>query len=117
MSSPDIKAGLRAEYRDLVIEWDAAKANAAEANRIFDRLHQCYKRLRHSDAGRSAIAGLLDDPVTAVRLSAATHSLAWQPVEAQSVLEEIERQPSGLYAVDAKWTLRSFRQGKLNLDW
>jgi Domain of unknown function (DUF2019) len=81
------------------------------------RFLECYKRLRESDAGRRAISGLIYDPVTAVRLSAASHSLAWQPVAAQAVLEEIENQPTGLYAVSAKWTLRSYRQGKLNLDW
>ena len=35
---------------------------------------------------------------------------------AQLVLEEIEQEGSP-YAVDAKWTLRSYRAGKLNLDW
>ena len=115
MSVADDVLVLRAEYRGLVIEWDEAKDTAAKANRVFDRLHQCYKRLRESDAGRRAISGLIDDPVTPVRLSAAAHSLAWQPAAAQAVLEKIESQPTGLYAVTAKWTLRSYRQGKLNL--
>jgi hypothetical protein len=51
-----------------------------------------------------------------VRLLAATHSLRLEPERAQLALEEIEQEGS-LYAVDAKWTLRSYRSGKLNLDW
>jgi hypothetical protein len=51
-----------------------------------------------------------------VRLVAATHSLAWAPETATATLEAIERS-DGLIAVDAKWTLRSYRSGQLNLDW
>jgi len=59
---------------------------------------------------------LLDDPVTAVRILAATHGLAWEPEQAAQVLQEIELE-SNPYSVDAKWTLRSYHNGKLNLDW
>jgi hypothetical protein len=52
----------------------------------------------------------------AVRLFAATHSLAWRPESASETLEAIERE-GGLHAVTAKWTLRSYRTGKLDLDW
>jgi hypothetical protein len=110
-------ASLRAGYRALAIEWDAAQGSTQQANRAFSALHICYKRLRDSPAGRQATIGLLDDPATAVRLLAATHCLAWEPARAQQVLEGIEQDPAaGLYAVDAKWTLRTYRQGKLDLD-
>jgi hypothetical protein len=46
---------------------------------------------------------------------AATHSLAWETDRAVQALREIEQEPSP-YAVDAKWTLRSYRSGKLKLD-
>jgi hypothetical protein len=118
VSEAETVASLRGEYRAMATEWDAVKANPQQANRAFDALHACYKRLRDSPAGRQAIIGLLDDPAIAVRLLAATHCLAWESSRAQSVLEAIEHEPTaGLYAVDAKWTLRSYRQGKLNLDW
>jgi len=55
------------------------------------------------------IDGLLDDPVTAVRLAAATDSLAWQSVRDVTALEEIE-QEDNIYAADAKWTLRFVSQ-------
>jgi hypothetical protein len=107
---------LRAEYRALAAEWGAAQDNPDQANRIFKAHHALYKKIRDSAAGREAITGLLDDPVTAVRVLAATDSLAWEPDRAAQALEEIEQEP-GPYAVDAKWTLRSYRNGKLNLDW
>ncbi len=75
-----------------------------------------YKEMRSEPDGRAAISGLLGDPITAVRLAAATHSLGWEGDRAVAVLEEIE-QESNLHAVTAKWTLRSYRSGKLDLDW
>jgi hypothetical protein len=107
---------LRAEYRALAVEWSKARDSPENANRLFRVHHALYKQFRESAAGREAITGLLDDPVTAVRILAATHSLAWEPSRAVRALEEIE-QGEDLYAVDAKWTLRSYRNGKLNLDW
>ncbi|SRR5258708_1426950 len=107
---------LRAEYRSLAVEWSEAQDSPEQANRVFKAHHALCKRIRDSAVGREAITGLLDDPVTAVRMLAAMHSLAWEPDRAAQALQEIE-QESSLYAVDAKWTLRSFRNGKLNLDW
>lgn len=112
----DTVSAFREQYRASVVEWDEARDDPKMANRLFDALHALYKQLRDSEAGREAITSLLDDPITAVRLSAASHSLAWEPARATAVLEEIEQEGS-LHAVTAKWTLRSFRSGKLNLDW
>lgn len=106
----------RDRYRSLAIEWDEARDDPREANRIFDALHTLYKELRDTIDGREAILSLLEDPITAVRLAAATHSLGWEPAHAVRVLEEIE-QESNLHAVTAKWTLRSYRSGKLDLNW
>jgi hypothetical protein len=72
--------------------------------------------MRGEGDGRAAISSLLDDSITAVRLAAATHSLGWEGDRAVAVLEDIE-QESNLHAVTAKWTLRSYRSGKLDLDW
>jgi Domain of unknown function (DUF2019) len=109
-------AALLAQYRELAVEWDASRDNSDEANRIFKIHHALYKRLRETPSGKQAIVDLLDDPVTAVRLLAATHSLQWAPDRSQMVLQEIEQEDNP-YALDAKWTLRSYRNGKLNLDW
>jgi hypothetical protein len=110
-------AALRAEYRRLAVDWDEARDDPALANRLFDRLHALSKDIRGSTDGQAALVSLLDDPVTAVRLSAATDALAFSENRAVETLEEIERGDGGLHAVSAKWTLRSYRAGTLKLDW
>lgn len=118
MSAPvDLVEEMRRIYRDLAVQWDEARDNAAAANKIFKRLHALAKNHRASAEGRAAIEGLFDDAVAAVRLVAATDSLAWDSSQGIAVLEDIERNNSSLFAVDAKWTLRSYRNGKLDLDW
>ena len=109
MSMADDVHALRAEYRGLVIDWEEAKYTAAQANQFFGQLHQCYKRLRESDAGRQAISGLIDDPITAVRLSAAAHSLAWQPAEPNSERNLRSRKSSTCRTHRATNSLQAFR--------
>ncbi|HLX51222.1 MAG TPA: DUF2019 domain-containing protein [Streptosporangiaceae bacterium] len=109
-------ANLKDRYRTLAVEWDEARENPDEANSIFKVHHSVYKILRDTPEGREAIISFMEDPLTPVRLLAATHSLQWQPAQAQAVLEEIMQQTNP-YATDAKWTLRSYRNGKLDLDW
>jgi hypothetical protein len=58
----------------------------------------------------------MDDASLGVRLSAAAHSLGWDPQRASGVLEEIAS-GAGLHSVTAKYTLKAFREGKLNQDW
>ncbi len=106
----------RGQYRALVVAWDEASDHPKVANRISDAIHVLYKQLRGSETGRLAISGLLSDPVTAVRLFAANHSLAWDQSRAESALEAIQQEVS-LHAVTAKYTLLSFRKGTLNLNW
>jgi hypothetical protein len=115
-TAAEMMAAMRSQYREMAVAWDEARDDPKEANRIFDALQVLYKNLRGTAEGRDAITSLLDDPITAVRLAAATHSLAWQPARSEQALEEIEMEGS-LHAVTAKWTLRSYRAGKLNLDW
>lgn len=107
---------LAEEYRDTVVQWHSAFSDPPVANKLFRRAHALAKAIRQSPEGRAAIETLLDDPVTAVRLSAAADSLAWQSPRGEAALEAIER-ADGEYAFDAKWTLRSYRSGNLNLDW
>jgi hypothetical protein len=107
---------VRDRYRSLAVDWDEARDDPSEANRLFDLLHALYKDVRTTASGQEAITSLLDDPITAVRLAAATHSLGWEPKRSEQVLEEIE-QESNLHAMTAKWTLRSYRSGTLDLEW
>lgn len=107
---------MSARYRQLALDSAAAQSDPDRANRIFREEHAVYKRLRETLPGRAAISQLLDDEAVAVRLAAATHSLAWDRKRAERILEEIER-GTGPFAMDAKWTLRSYRNGTLDLDW
>ncbi len=109
---------LAGAYEQTALRWEKLGAQPAEANKVFKENHSIYKRLRKGDEGRLCITRLMSHPSTAVRLVAATHSLAWEAESAVETLEAIERErSSGLLAVDAKWTLRSYRAGNLNLDW
>ena len=105
------------EFRDSIVLWDSlVETDAKSANALFDRIHAIAKRLRTTPGGQLAMERLTGDDSRAVRLLAATECLAWDSEIAVPVLEEIEDGP-GLLAVDAKYTLKSFRAGTLNLDW
>ena len=107
---------LLADYEQSAREWDHAADDARTANSLFVRNHGVYKRLRGNSEGRHGITALLADPIPGVRLMAATHSLEWQESEAVAVLEALA-QTGGLHAVTAKYTLRGYHSGSLNLDW
>lgn len=103
-------------YLKTAERWDVLQSDADAANKVFEENHAIYKRLRISDGGRAGIAQLMTHPTTGVRLLAATHSLGWAPDDAAGVLEAIEAS-GGLHAVTAKYTLRTYRSGRLDLDW
>lgn len=104
-------------YRDLVVKAHHFRDQPKMANRLFDERHEVAKTLRVFEAGRNAIESLFGDELAAVRLSAASDSLWWDSAEGVRVLEELERAWKGLDAVTAKYTLREYRAGRLNLDW
>jgi len=107
-----------ATYRTTAIAWDALSGDPAKANKVFVDLHQMYKSLRDTEAGRMGIARLMDDSAVAVRLTAAAHSLFWSPERAERVLRAIQDDPNaGLHAVTAKYTLKEFHAGRLSHDW
>jgi hypothetical protein len=112
-SIPDLLAA----YERTAVRWAELQTDATAANKVFKENHAIYKILRDHEEGRGGISHLMGHESEAVRLGAATHSLAWDPEHATTVLETIERQSGSLYAVDAKWTLRAYRNGTLNLDW
>ena len=107
---------IRDHYRELAVDWSQAQGDPKAANKLFRAHHAYYKSIRDLPEGRSAISGLVHDIDSAVRLLAATHSLAWDRDGAIAALTELERGGS-LYAIDAEYTLKSYREGKLNLDW
>jgi hypothetical protein len=109
---------LVATYRATALSWDSLQSDPTKANRVFRDLHSIYKNLRSSEAGRSGLTALMDDPSVAVRLMAVAHSLAWMPEKAEGVLRAIEDdRNAGLHSVSAKYTLREFRAGRLSHNW
>ena len=112
----DETAALVERYRLLAEEWAELQGDAKRANRLFDQHHEVAKRLRGAEEGRSGIQALLAHSQDGVRLLAATDTLAWAPDAAVPVLEQLESGP-GLHAISAKYTLKSYRDGKLDLDW
>lgn len=113
----DSIADLLDAYERTALRWGELQADASAANAVFNEHHSIYKVLRGYPEGRAGISRLMGHESECVRLAAATHSFAWDPERATTVLETIERESASLYAVDAKWTLRSFRNGTLDLDW
>ena len=109
-------AELLDDYSKTAVAWDAAQRDAARANPLFDRLQALQKQLRVEPDGRAGIEALMAHPSAGVRLTAAAHSLQWSPAEAARVLEALQAGP-GLHAVTAKYTLKAYRDGTLNLDW
>jgi hypothetical protein len=90
--TPEIVSFLAEQYKDTVVQWHSAFSDPSAANKLFRRAHALAKAIRQSPEGRAAIEALLDDPVTAVRLSAAGDSLARQSPRGEAVLERSSRQ-------------------------
>ena len=107
---------IRERYRSLAVEWAEARDEPKVANKLFRQHHNFYKEVRTTPAGQQAIVGLLGDVLDPVRLLAATHSLTWQPEAACEVLADLEA-AGNLYSIDAEFTLKAFRGGRLDLDW
>jgi hypothetical protein len=103
-------------YEETARRWGQLQSDSAQANRVFEENHAIYKRLRDEREGQSAISRLRGDESEAVRLLAATHSLAWEPDAAVETLRAI-KEGGGLVSVTAKYTLRSYESGKLDLNW
>jgi hypothetical protein len=88
MSESSAASSVR-EYRDLIIEWDRiVDEDHRRGNRLFDRYTRIGRELVESKAGREAVASLLDDVDSTVRLTAATLLYDSLP-NARFVLEEI----------------------------
>jgi len=102
-------------YRCQLVEWAESQGDPKQANRLFCENHELYESVRGSEEGRAAISGLLTNPIEAVCLVAATHSLAWDEVKAIAVLDDLQTHLN-LCSVDAKYTLKVYRDGRLNLD-
>ena len=117
-----------ARYGAILREWadltrHRTKDNVEAANRLVHETQVLYKRLRETPEGRRVIEHLAGDPDRLVRLSAAAKCLKWNPALGRRILEEL-RDGSAVdgpgwdqAGFDAKWTLKTFEAGTLDLDW
>lgn len=105
------------EFAETAVTWNSLVAtNARQANPVFDRAHTLAKSLRTTPEGRAGVEAITRHALAGVRLLAATECLAWAPEIGIPVLEELEHS-STLHAVSAKYTLKGYRSGTLDLDW
>jgi len=114
MSATEVEIAER--YRELALEWASLRDYPKKANILFKKHHAYFKEIRGLPQGQRALRSLLDDAEVPVRLLAATHSLSFAATEAEGVLRQLER-GEDVYAMDAKYTLISYRAGNLDLDW
>ena len=83
------------------------------ANRRTDTIAAIYRELRgRSDDAKEALRPLLYDANEHVRLWAAAHALDFSPSDGEPVLSELTNL-RGLAGLNAKMTLREWRQGTL----
>lgn len=116
---------LLAEHRETLVRWGEESERLEErvavrrANKLFDRSHAQFKVLRDSQEGREGITALMNDPNPYVASTAATHSLLWVPEAAAAALEALEASADTPWQVrfSARYTLKEWRAGRLNLDW
>ena len=92
--------------------------NPRRWDRLIGRWLTERRELAASEEGRAAIAALMDDPRTTVRLWSAAAVLFWDPKAARPVLIEIRDSPItyDLHSITAKHTLLEFDAGTLDED-
>jgi len=105
---------LLAAYAATAERWHELRTDARAANPVFDDNARLAARLRASEAGRAAVARLMEHPASGVRVLAAAQSLAHVPAQAVAVLEELEA-GTGLHAIAAEHALAEFRAGRFTL--
>lgn len=81
------------------------------ANPQHDIVAAVYRELRRRDEAASLLP-LLGHENKAVRAWAGAHALEFAPAEGERVLEELCREP-GVVGLDAKMTLKTWREGEL----
>lgn len=119
----DSAASAAERYTALLREWCAIPtAEYRRANAVFEDLHAEYKRVRDTPDGRAAIEALMTDPNLCVRVAASISALKWNSEVAVSVLRDVavmegEWEQIGKTAMNAKYSLREWEAGRLDLDW
>jgi hypothetical protein len=92
------------------------RGDARTGNKHANRYIAALKTLRSAgDAGRNALAVLLQHPRPDVRVKVAAFLLRYRTAEAKAVLEAAAR-GDGMAAIGATMTLKHWEEGTWNLD-
>ncbi len=92
------------------------QGDATMGNKCAQRYLKAFRRLRsHGNAGRDALAALLNDPRADVRVMAAAFLLRHSEEKAKVVLSA-EAEGSGLVAFGARQALERWNDGTWDLD-
>jgi hypothetical protein len=90
--------------------------DARTGNKHAKRYIAAFKKLRsHGDAGRDALAVLLNHPRMDVRVKAAIYLLSERPTQALPVLEEAAKS-KGMIPFEASQVLKYWGEGAWSLD-
>jgi hypothetical protein len=113
-------ASQQSTLSDLVARYREGAAGTSHpdpeiANSWQKKMHACYKELRQTQDGRSAIRDLVSHPDSHVRIWAASHSLSWAPDIARPALEAL-RKAGGILGFEAEIILEQFDKRKLSFD-
>jgi hypothetical protein len=98
--------------------WDALGFDTPKkANKIFDRVHKTARKLQATPTGRAGLEALMSHESAAVRVIAADRVLRWDPDKSVPVLEHLRDIAGGRHGFDAKYILKGYNEGTLDLDW
>ena len=109
-----------AEFEETLLEMHECRAEAGanprKWNRLVNKLQSLQLVLRENPKGRAGIARLIDSQNPTIQGWAAAYALFWDEAPARARLEEL-MESGGLGSIDAKYTLREFDAGRLNMAW
>lgn len=107
---------LLVRYRDSAVAHDDATqaGNHKKTNAAYDRMIAAFREIegRHLE---NEFLRFLRDEHPSVRLWAATQALAFEPRQAEAVLEEIASGPRSTVRLDAEYVLRQWRAGTFRI--
>jgi len=89
------------------------RGDSSEANKAYEIIAGAYRELRsRGREAQSTLLPLLESLEPGVRCWAAAHALEFAPERGRAVLETLSKEPPWI-GIDAKTTLKVWREGKL----
>ena len=108
---------LVARYREAAVMHITASAenDPVTANRHYDTISSIYQELRSRGIeAQRALLPHLDDIHPAVRVWVSVHALEFAPEQGADLLERLQKRPTGIERLFAKYKLQEWREGTLS---